>query len=117
MRNKQVIILSADDSKTETGAAQDASQVVNASFQIFTGDTSAAGTVKIQMSNDAPPAARNIFTPTNWSDYPSATSSVASGVASPILITNLCASYIRAVYTSASGGTTTITVQMNTIAA
>jgi hypothetical protein len=103
MRNAQIKILDADDSKTETGAAFWVGQVYSASFCPICGDAGANGTVKIQGSNDIPTGAPAAFTPTNWNDITSATSAIASGVGPAIVITNLNFAYIRAVYTSSSG--------------
>ena len=116
MRNVPVIILNADDSKTETGAAQFVGQALQGTFVPTCGDNSAGGTVKIQGSNDAPVGNPFAFVPTNWADIPSATSTIASGVGPAIAIQNLSYQYIRAVYTSGSGGTTTIIVSMSYLA-
>lgn len=118
MRNAQVIILSADDSASATGAAFDAGQIVSASFQAFCGDATANGTIKIQASNDNPASsgtARAVFVPTNWTDIPSASASITSGASVIIPIYNMAYSYIRAVYTRSSGGSSTITVAMNSL--
>lgn len=115
MRNTCCTILNGADTGNVTGSAIDVGQIYQASFQVVTGDVTAAGTVKIQMSNDAPPAGNQApFAPTNWTDVSSASISVASGVAAnPIEIANMKYRWIRAVYTRTSGGSTTITVQMN----
>jgi hypothetical protein len=117
MKNSQVTILSAVDTASATGLAIDVNQVVSASFQIVCGDATAAGTVKLQMSNDLPVGARNQFVPLNWVDVPSATTTVALGAAPPIVIAAMAFSYIRAVFTRTSGGSTTIVVNMNTLSA
>jgi hypothetical protein len=115
MRNAQVQILNAADTASVNGSAFDVNQAVSASFQIVCGDATAAGTVKLQVSNDivSNGGDRKNFTPTNWSDIPNATSAVSSGVGPAIVIGNMCFSYIRAVYTRTSGGSTTIIVNMN----
>lgn len=117
MRNAQVKILNVADNASHTGSAFWVGQVVSASFVPTTGDLSATGTLKIQASNDNPENASSpsAFTPTNWADIPSATSAIASGVGPAIVIGNMCFAYIRAVYTSASGGTTTLVVNMNVL--
>lgn len=116
MRNAQVTILNAVNTTSQTGGAVDVGQAVSASFVVINGDASAAGAVKIQCSNAAPPAGYlNIFVPptNSWADIPSATSTIASGVGPAIVIGNMCFRYIRAVYTRVSGGSSIITVQMN----
>ncbi len=116
MKCSQINILSGADTGSVTGLAIDVNQAVSASFQVVTGDVTAAGTVKLQMSNDLTNGQnRNIFVPTNWSDIPSATSTVASGVGPAFVIANMAFSYIRAVYTRSGGGSTTIAVNMNVI--
>lgn len=115
MRNAQVQIMNAVDTASQTGAALDAGQVVSASFCPIFGDITAAGTVKIQCSNDNPAASgyRNTFIPTNWNDVPNAISVVALGVGPAIVIPNMCFSYVRAVYTRTGGGSTTVIVNAN----
>jgi hypothetical protein len=116
MRNAQIQVLSAPDNASQTGSQFDVGQIASASFAPVFGDTSAAGTLKIQCSNDLTNGvARNQFVPTNWCDIPNATSTIASGVGPAIVIGNMCFSYIRAVYTRSGGGTTTIVVNMNSI--
>lgn len=116
MRNAQVLILSGADTGSITGSAIDVGQVVSASFMPVFGDATAEGTVKLQASNDL--VANNnraTFVPTNWADIPSATSVIASGVGSAIVVNSMCFSYIRAVYTRSSGGSTTGTLLMNSL--
>lgn len=112
MRQAIVQIMSAVDTGDITGAAFDVNQVVSASFVPICGDVTAAGTIKLQCSNDL------ILTtgaPTNWADIPNATSVVASGVAPAIVIGNMCFKYIRAVYTRSAGGSTTLMINMNSL--
>lgn len=114
MRNAQIIILSGTDTASHTGSAFDVGQCISASFIPSFKDATATGTVKIQASNDAPPAGYlPIFVPTNWADIPSATSAIASGVGPAIVIPSMCFRYVRAVYTSSSGGSSTFIVTMN----
>lgn len=115
MRNSQVIVLSGDNSATITGSAYDVGQIISASFQVVNGDVSAEGTVKLQASNDPVVGPRSNFTPTNWSDIPTATSTVASGVGPMIVLEVMNFSFIRAVYTRSSGGSTTLKLQMNAL--
>lgn len=116
MRNSQVVILSGVNSGSITGIAYDVNQIISASFQVVNGDATAAGTVKLQASNDVCSSGnRQNFTPTNWSDIPSATSTVASGVGPMIIIATMNFSFIRAIYTRTSGGSTTLQLQMNAL--
>jgi len=122
MRNSQVTILSAPDTASQTSIAYDAGQMIAASFVAAFGDVTAVGTLQIQGSNDNPAisgyrqgaADGSVhFVPTNWANIPNATSVVAAGVAPAILIPAMCFSYIRAVYTHSSGGSSTILINMN----
>lgn len=106
-------VLSALDNTSRTSAKIDASQLCVASFQSVFGDTDAAGTVKIQMSNDVCPVGYlpDTFTPTTWSDIPSATSAITAGVGAPIKI-DVAYRWLRVVFTSTNPGASTITVNM-----
>lgn len=118
MRQAIVQILNSANTATVTGNAFDVNQAVSASFTIVNGDITATGTVKIQVSNElVNNYDRSTFVPSNASfvDIPNATATVTAGVAPAIVIPNMCFSYIRAVYTRTSGGSTTITVNMNYI--
>lgn len=108
MRQAIVQILNADNSASATGSAFQVKQAVSASFTVINGDLTAAGTLKLQCSNEY-----TTGTPTEWNDIPNATSSIASGVGSAILVPNMCFAYIRAVYTRSGGGSSTIRVNMN----
>lgn len=113
MKNVSATVLHAVDTASQTSAQIDSSQTYGASFQAIFGDTSAAGTLKIQMSNDLNPnGPESGFTVTNWSDIPLATSTVASGACPPIILSFISARYLRVVYTRSGGGTTTMTVNM-----
>lgn len=109
-----------NNSISQTGTVYlDVNQLINLTFQTIMGDVSAAGTVKIQGSNDNPAAHgnRQTFIPTHWSDIPNATSTIASGVGPLIVIANVACQYMRAVYTKTSGGSTTITILANGVGA
>lgn len=115
MKNVNAIALSAADTASQTGDPIQADQLVSASFQAVFGDVTAAGTIKVQASND-PSTARynsNNFQPTNWSDIPSATATVTAGVAPIIIIPNVVHEWLRVVYTRTSGGSTTVVVRMS----
>jgi hypothetical protein len=71
---------------------------------------SAAGTMKLQASNDNTNGEDNTV-PTNWSDIPSATVSVSGAGAFLIPITNLCYQYVRVVYTNSGTGTISIVIK------
>lgn len=113
-------VLNAANTGTQTGTIiLDTNQLINITFQTIMGDATAAGTVKIQGSNDnpAPSGNRKPFTPTNWSDIPNATSTIALGVGPLIVLQNVACQYMRVVYTRTSGGSTTVIVNANGISA
>lgn len=116
MRNVCVTALSAADDVSRTGAKIDANQLINASFQPVFSDVDAAGSVKVQASNDPTLGVpRDTFTPTNWSDVPNASAAVVAGVAPMIVLQNMSFSWIRVVFTQTSPGTGAVTVNMNAV--
>lgn len=115
MKSSPVQILNGAATGNVTGPAIDVNQIISSSMQVVTGDVAVAGTVKIQFSNDNPNGDyRAHFVPTNWSDIPSATSTVAAGIGPAILLNVMAYGYIRAVFTR-SAGTTTIQVNSTLI--
>lgn len=110
MGYKTLNVLSGADTATITGDAVNVQGGFIASFVPIFGDNSANGTVKIQASNDIVAVGG---APTNWVDITNATSTISSGVGPAILLANMCYAYIRVVYTRSSGGSTTISVNMN----
>lgn len=121
MRNVNVVVLSGADTGSVNGNAVDANQLISGSFQAVFGDATAAGTLKIQASNDvAPvqytsPSGVGVFTPSNWADIPSASASVTAGASVIISLAQMNYRWVRAVYTRTSGGSTTVTVSMNAL--
>lgn len=117
MRNLCTNILSAVDTASQTSAAINTNQTISASFLAYFGDATAAGTLKVQASNDPNPQLPNssLFTPVNWADIPDATASVASGASVLITIASMCYQFVRVVYTRSGGGSTTINVNMNSL--
>lgn len=119
MRNNNCQVLSGADTGSVNGSQVDANQIISASFQIVFGDASAAGTFLLQGSNDIAPA-RNMtaidgFVVTNWTAIPSQTTSITGGASALLTIANSTYRWLRAVYTSASGGSTTVVVNMNAL--
>jgi len=119
MRNLNANILSAVDTASANGKLIDANQLVSASFQACFGDSSAVGTFKIQMSNDIDTdrymANQDTFAPTHWTDIPSATVAISAGGSAVIVIPQMCFRWIRAVFVYASGGSSTINVDINAL--
>lgn len=115
MRNLTKVLLSANNTGTQNSAALDCRQIYALSMITNFSDGAAAGTIKLQASNDvpldgvAPPA----FVPTNWIDIPNATDTIAAGAASEITVNPICYAWVRATWTS-SGGAGTLTARINT---
>lgn len=115
MRFTNCQVLSGSDSASVSGIQIDANQLIAASFQAIFGDTSADGTLFVQASNDIDDISYQSsagFTVTNWVNIPGATATVTNGVVSPITISNVCYRWMRVMYTSNSGGSTTVVVHM-----
>lgn len=106
--------LSAVDSASQTGSPLDANQWVSASFHAYFGDATAAGTVKLQASNDINTTQYNSqnFQPTNWVDVPSQSATIAAGASALLTIPNCSYRWLRVVYTRSAGGSTTINVNV-----
>lgn len=109
MRNLVVNVLSAPSYSSTNGTQIDANQLVSASFQAVFGDTTAAGTFKLQASNDNPSGVVP-FTATNWTDIPTQSASITSGTTAILTIANMCYRWIRAVYTDTAAGVQTVVV-------
>lgn len=118
MRNYPVQLLSAVNTSTQTGAAQFVGQSASGSVTAVNGDATAAGTLKIQGSNEIPQGAPAQYVPSaaSFADIPNATSTIAIGVGPAIVLQTLNFQYIRAVYTRTSGGSTTIVVNASLFA-
>ena len=116
MRQVNCNVLSASDATSQNGDQIDANQLISASFHAYFGDTSAAGSIKIQASNDVAPIQQaGTFVVSNWVDIPSATASVTSGGAVLITINQVCYRWMRAVFTQNSAGSTTVNVNMEAL--
>ena len=118
MRNYPVSVLNKPNSQTQTGDAIWVGQSVAASFTALNGDATAAGTLKIQGSNEIPVGSPDKYVPSSasFADIPSATSAIAAGIGPAIVLATMNFQYIRAVYTRSGGGSTTILVNMSALA-
>jgi phage tail sheath gpL-like len=118
VRQQSIVILTGDSSAGINGSAIDANQFVNLSVQVISSVNTVAGTLKLQISNDAPIGitTRNQFTPVNYVDLPSATVTIAAGAPGMFSVANIAVGYLRAVWTPDGGGSTgTITAQMSSV--
>lgn len=114
MKNLCASVVNAQTNATTNFPAITADQLYVASFIASFSDGAAAGTLKVQGSND--PNGAGVFidwVPTNWVDVPSATVTVAAGATSLIApIANMCYRWLRLVWTR-TGGAGTLTVNIN----
>ena len=117
MKHANIVALSGPNTGSLTGAAIDAVELYKASFQASMGDSTGAGSIIIQASNDICNVQYNpsIFVPTNWTVL--STTAFAAGAGS-VLIPAFDSSYrwLRVVYTSITPGTSTISVNMFAVA-
>lgn len=106
MRNVTTNVISAADNQNTNGTAINSNQLVSASFQAVFGDTQAAGTFKLQASNDYELSPS--FSPANWTDIPNQSASITSGGSALLTIGSMAYQWIRATYTSTATGTQTV---------
>lgn len=112
MRNVNCLLLSSLDNQNSASIAIDANQLVSASFHAYFGDITAAGTLKLQISNDTYNARYNYpegtFVPTHWVDLPTQTTNITAGASALLTVANMTYRWIRAVYTSTATAAQTI---------
>lgn len=101
MRNLNCNVLSAADNVSSNGNQIDANQFVSASFHCYFGDSSAAGTFKLQASNDTnnDRYQASDFIAINWMDIPNQSAAVSSGAAALLTIGQSTYRWLRAVWT------------------
>lgn len=117
MRYVNVNILTADDSVDAFGIQIDANQLIQASFAVRFNDATATGTLQIQASNDPCPYGNTAaaFVVQNWDDLPNAQTEITQGSSSTFRLADLSYRWLRAVWRSTSGGTSTVIVDMNAL--
>jgi hypothetical protein len=116
MRNYPVEVLNALGDASRTGDAFFVGQTMAASFVGTYADGSAAGTLKVQGSNQAAPAGTDPlrYQPpaTSFADITNATSAVASGAGPAIVLATMNFIYVRVVFTRSGGGASPVIVRM-----
>lgn len=112
MRNVNKTVLSAADNQNTNGITIDANQLVSASFQAIFADSQAAGTFKIQASNDIfqDRYQASNFTVVNWVDVPNQSATITGGIGALLTIAQSSYRWLRAVYLTTGTGTQTIAV-------
>jgi hypothetical protein len=114
MRNSSFTVLQGADTGNLTGDAIDSGQWINATFQYYFGDLTAAGDIIIEGSCDPVPEGTLIpFTPANWDVIANGTISVTGGSSGVLQVAPICYRFIRVRYERTSGGSTTITVNVD----
>lgn len=110
--NSQILSTVANTG-TVASKAVPAEYLLGATVQATFTDNTAAGTLKLQGSNDP-----STVTPTNWNDVPNSSIAVTAGATSctPPLSAYLCYNWLRVVFVS-SAGAGTITANLQTIGA
>lgn len=106
MRQVNDNIIQQQPAANVTTAAIPALNLFYCSAQIATVGAGAAGTLKLQASNDESEASN--FVPTNWSDIPSASVAVSGAGAFLIPKTDLCYQWVRLVYTNTGSGSISV---------
>jgi hypothetical protein len=102
MRQVNEIAIPSQSAATVSSAAIPALNLFAASAQITSVGAGAAGTLKMQASNDDPLAPNQ---PTNWSDISGASVAVSGAGSFLIPKLDLCYQWVRLVYTNSGSGT------------
>jgi hypothetical protein len=113
VRNLNDVII-INNSGTSSTAAIDTTNTLRGSAQAVFSDGAAAGSLKLQGSNDFTNAGNlpSNFVPTHWNDIPSTTQAVTAGATTLIPSTEFSYRWIRVTFVS-TGGAGTITVLPN----
>jgi len=113
MRELNVQVASGLNTASVTGQQIDSNQLIDVSFHLVIGDTSAAGTLVIQASNDVCPIGQQAqnFVVTNWATI-SSTAQVAGAQQTMVLLSNISYRWIRAVWTHTTSGSSTAVINM-----
>lgn len=117
MRRVNAVALSGSDAASINGVSIDANQLIAISFQAVFGDTSAAGTLQIQMSNDicSDSYQPGNFVPSHWTNVPNGSASITAGASAVVFLPQISFRWIRAIYTSSVAGTSTIAVNFDAL--
>ena len=91
---------------TQVSSAIDASQIFSGSIQAEFTDSSAAGTLVLQASNDPIEELPKGEAPQNWSDIADASATVSSGALTLISVPVLNYRWLRCKWTRSGGGGT-----------
>lgn len=105
MRQEQIqLVPNGTAAASFTSNAISARELLSCSVQANGTGAGAAGTMKLQASNDPDSIAGNAQ-PSNWTDIPSATATIAGATSVMIPKTDLCYEWVRVVYTNTGTGT------------
>ena len=113
MRQVNDLVLSGSDAASVNGSQLDTNQSVNVTFHCVLSDSTAAGTFSIQGSNDVCQTGQSAqnFVVTNWVTIPNASVTMTAGMKQAmIILAETPCRWMRAVWTSSTPGTGTVTV-------
>jgi len=114
MRQVNVNVLPATaNTATVIGNTIDSNQLIDMSFHLVVSDSTAAGALVIQASNDVAQVGQTAqnFVPTNWAQVSSTTQ--AAGTQQVIVqLSNVSYRWVRAVWTHTTSGSGTVQVNM-----
>ena len=105
------VINGANAASSTQSNAIDASQLLQASAQVVCSST-ATGTVKFQASNDYGNSV-SYTVPTNWSDIPTMSVTLAGGTVYLIPKFDICYKWIRVAYIGGGTGTVTVSIKVH----
>ena len=108
MRSYSVIAIPSQSAATVNSINISASYFFSFSVQFNAMGGGAAGSVKVQVSNDNASGISTV--PTNWSDLPGASVSISGAGSYLIPRQESCYAWLRLVYTNSGGGTIQATV-------
>lgn len=110
MRNLCTQVINAANATTKTSSAVNSNQLVSLSVHAYNTDATAAGTLKVQASNEL---LYSPNTPTHWVDVPSATATMAANTPGLVTIPNMTYQWVRVVYTQTTPGSGNVVVSIN----
>lgn len=102
----EVINQSASGATSQNFPAVNCDQIYGMSYIARFSDATSSGTVKFQVSGDAPQPQNFAFAPTNWVDLPNSSQTVTAGGSVTYNAQQFCYEWIRVVYTRGAGAGT-----------
>ena len=112
MKQSLSVIFNASDASVDHNSSPlFAQNLIYASLQgVVTG--ASTGAIKLQFSNDIVDPVLGVPTITNWSDIPNANATLSTSGVFSIPVTQICAGWIRVVYSKNNGSAGTISANI-----